>query len=58
MWWLNMRRVMPVAWYMQGVLTTHYRLFITTLGLLLLPGCVFFGVMSWITRRYDLKLTK
>jgi len=48
MWWYAMKHLMPVAWYMQGVLTQHYYSFIFIFGLLVIPGCVFFVAICWI----------
>lgn len=45
MWWIDMKHLMPVAWYMQGVLTRQYYSFISSLVLILLPGFVCFGVV-------------
>ena len=47
MWWYGMKHLMPVNWYVQGVLTKHYYSFLSTLGLLIMPGLILFVVIYW-----------
>jgi len=51
MWWQDISNLMPVTWYIQGLLTRHYYSYLSILTLLLAPGCVFFFVSTyWIKK--------
>ena len=56
MWYTMREQVLPVVWHVPGALSHFYYSFISTLGLLLLPGCILFVAICWV--RYRSNLTK
>jgi len=55
MWYTMGEQVLPVAWHLPGALSHFYYSFISTLGLLLMPGCVLFVAICWVKYRSLLK---
>jgi signal peptidase I len=50
MWWYETKHLMPIIWFLQDKLTSHYFSFISILFLLLAVGGIFFFAMFWLKR--------
>ena len=55
-WWRNVRGTVPITWFLTGE-TRHYYIYLSTLGLLLIPGCILF-FFSWGKKRRGQPLLK
>lgn len=55
-WWRNTHGTVPITWFLTGETSYYYR-YLSTLGLLLLPGCILF-FYSWGKKRRGRPLLK